>query len=144
MTSSLYKLDKTYFSSQFGNYQYFQSWRIPFTVSGSIPNNQLNRYQTSFGFSRDNALGRVFLQRADGSIKVPLDAGRRLSTLLPDYTVYQYTSTETVETDVHYQDSGEVLVLNLLILNQTGSTINLVTQQLEFIVDLYDGSIQIA
>lgn len=137
-----YKIDKTSFSSQYGAYQNYQTWKIPVTISGSIPNGKYNLYQAAFGFSQDNARGRAFLQRSDGSIRTQLNVGFRLSTFLPNYTVYQYASSETVQTSVYYGSGGDTFVVALAILNQTGVTVNLTTQVVDIIVEFYDGPVE--
>lgn len=137
MANLHYKLDKVKNSSQFGTYQVFKTWVVPFPISGSIPNNFYNLYQARFSFPQDNAKGRCFLQRSDGSIKVPLDAGYRLARSSPDYVVYQTVSSEVAQTGVHYEDNGETLVASFAIVNQTGGSIALTSQTLEFVVELY-------
>lgn len=141
MARLTYKLDKTKFSSQFGTYQVFQTWEVPVSISGSIPNLYYNLYQARFTFPNDNAKGRCFIQKSNGSLKAALDVGYRLQNYSPTYEIYDFTSSETFQTGVHYEDSGETLVVSLAIVNQTGGSISLVTQTLDIIVELYDSPV---
>lgn len=136
--SPLYKIDKTYFSSQFGSYQIYETWKVPLIISGSIANGHANQYQTNFTFTNDKARARVSIERADTGLKTTMTAGSRLARNSPNYIIYQSASTEIVQTDVHYQSGGTVLTINFSIVNNTGASISLVAQQLNIIVDFYD------
>lgn len=131
-----YKLDQTSFSSEFGAYQMYDTWQTNIAISGTIPNLFYNQYQVAFTFPLDKARGRAFIQRPDTGLKAPFNAGVRLETFLPNYTIYQYASTETVQTSTSYTASG-TLIMNLYIINQTGGTITLTTQTLNLFVELY-------
>lgn len=135
-----YKIDSTSFSSQFGAFQVYETWKIPVAISGSIPDGFYNQYQASFAFDQDTARGRVSIQRPDTLLKTVFNAGVRLPTVLPGLTVYQYASSETVQTSTTYNASGTLFV-NLYIFNQTGGSINLITQQLDILVEFYDAPV---
>lgn len=131
-----YNLDKVSFANEFGSYQVYDTWQASLVISGSIPNLSYNQYQTAFAFDQDTARGRVFIQRPDTGLKAPFNVAVRLATRLPTYTIYQYASSETVQTSTTYDSNGN-LIINLYIINQTGGTVNLVTQTLNVIVELY-------
>lgn len=136
-----YKVDKTYFSSQFGAYQIYNTIVYPILISDSLPASTTFVYQLTINFTRDNAKGRAFIQRHDASIKAPMDKGRAISHLSPTYEIYQFAGAELARTNVHYENSGQQLVLDLELVNNTGSPISLTTQTVDFVVDLYDGPV---
>lgn len=137
-----YKLDKTYFSSEFGTYQFYESWVVPLAITGTIANTKTNQYQANFTFTNDNARGRVSIENAATGYKTPFGIGNRLARNSgAGLIVYQATSTEVVTTDVHYESGGDQLTINFNITNLTGGTITLVDQTLNIHLDFYDAPV---
>lgn len=135
-----YKIDKTSFSNQFGAYQVYESWKVPVMISGTIPDGFYNQYQAVFVFDVDRARGRVSIQNPSTLLKTAFNTGPKLATLLPGLTVYTYASTETVQTSTSYNAAGN-LFINLYIFNETGGILNLVTQQVDILVEFYDAPV---
>lgn len=135
-----YKIDRTVYSSQFGTYQSYLTYVIPIVISGSIPNGFYNQYQAVFTFTADLARGHVSIQRPDTGLKAIFTNGARIQNVSPTYEIYRFASSEVVQTLTSYDSQGRLFV-NLIILNNTGGTLNLISQTLNIIVDIYDAPV---
>lgn len=135
-----YKIDKTSFTTQVGTYQVYETWKIPVVISGSIPNLNYNSYVAGFTFTQDNAKARAYVQNAAG-LRAPITGGVRMSNYSPSYEIYNFASTEYIETDMYYLAGGDQVYVAIYIFNLTGGTVNLVTQTIDIIVEFYDGPV---
>ena len=135
------KLDKIAFRTQFGTYQISQTWRIPLDISGSIPNNYFAYYGAGFTLTNELALARVYIENSAG-LRAPFVAGGRLATYSPNYEIYDFASSEIVETDINYSDGGYDVDVLVYIINGTGGTLNLVTQTLYLVCEFYQAPVE--
>jgi hypothetical protein len=104
-----------------------------------VPNGSNTLFQADLPYSRTGTIANLYLQRPDTGLKVPANAGKRLATSLPNYTVYQYKSTEIVEIYIAY--SSTTISIGLNIINTTGSSIILNAQTINAIAIQYDAPI---
>jgi len=135
-----YKIEKTSFTTQTGTYQVYETWEIPISISGSMANGTTRAYVAGFTFTEDNAKARFYLRNSDG-LKAPMTTGVRIATYSPTYEIYDFASTEVCETDVYYDNSGAEVYGAIYLINNTGGTVNLVTQEITMIAEFYDGPV---
>lgn len=132
-----YKLDKISYSSLTNVYQVYDSWVAPIAISGTIAAGHINYYVVGFNFTDDAARGNVSIQNHTTKLRTPYNRGTRLATLLPDYSVYEYAASEIVRTEVRYPNPRLMQIILYIDNSLSGSTLNLITQQLDIIVDFY-------
>jgi hypothetical protein len=104
-----------------------------------VPDTGNAAFQGSITYTRAGTRADVYLQRTDTGLKVPANAGKRISTLNPNYQVYQFRSTETVEVYIAYEATTITVTLNIT--NNTGASITLIPQNILMSVVQYDAPI---
>lgn len=131
-----YKLDKIAYTSQFNVYQMYESWVVPLQISGTVAAGTTKYYGAGFNFTGSPARGNVSIQRHDTGLRAPFNAGERLSRSSPTYIIFQTSGSEIIRTETTYPTATTFQVI-LYIDNNTGSPINLISQQVDIIIDFY-------
>lgn len=111
--------------------------RVPQSISipaDNIADGASSTYTTVIPYTRNNTRADVYLE--GNNMRVPANGGYRISTQLPTYTVYQYTSSETVNVSIAY--GSTTITVSLVISNNTGSPITLVAQSIQASAVMYD------
>jgi hypothetical protein len=111
--------------------------RIPQNITipaDNIADGFSNTYTTVIPYTRNNTRADVYLE--GNNMRVPANAGYRISTQLPTYTVYQYTSSETVNVKISY--SSTAITVSLVVANNTGGPITLISQTIQASAVMYD------
>lgn len=136
-----YKIDRTHFTTQAFRYDSFGKYRFEIPISGTLANNTSRQYQLNVSFSDSRVQAKTFITRDDTGLTVPMYIGYRLPSIAGSYEVFQSASGEFAETDQHYEDDGETLVINFFITNTTGSSVNLITQNLSIWIEFYEAPV---
>ena len=136
-----YRPDRTHFTTQALRYYSVNKYKLTCLISGTLPDGQYERFRFSLDPRGSNLQARAFIRNAAG-LTAPVTAGYVLAEFSPDFVLYQYASSEDVYTNQRFLDDGQTFIIDLLIYNTTGSSINFISQSLDIYVEFYQAPIE--
>lgn len=136
-----YRPDRTHFTTQSFRYESFGKYKFTCNISGTLADSTFKRFQFVVTFTDSRVQARAFITNPTTGLTAPFTAGY----VIPEYgsyEMYQYGGGEQLFTDQHFENNGELYVVNLFIYNISGSPINLITQNIDIYVEFYEAPLE--
>lgn len=123
------RLDKVQFFSGLDTYLNYDNITSDINISGTVANGNSISFSTEINYTRLNTRADLYATNLNTGIKMPLTGGVRIHP-------YQKVSTEIASIATSY--SNNTITITLLVTNNTGSSINLISQTLRIGVVLVE------
>jgi len=122
------RLDKVALTSLVETYINYGTLKSTIAISGSVPASTTTNFSTTIAYDRDKTRADIYARNTTTGIKRPVTGGLRV-------TPYVAAGAETCNQFATYV--ANVITVTFSVVNNTGSPINLTTQDIEISAVLY-------